>query len=87
MVRAAVPAPPRTIARPRSLSVLTFARVLPAIMSFMAWVMSDAGKAYMRTSAKAWAEAHIAGGENPDVARGMADRTIAAYTGAPPAES
>jgi uncharacterized protein YndB with AHSA1/START domain len=53
----------------------------------MAWVMSDAGKAYMRTSAKAWAEAHIAGGENPDVARGMADRTIAAYTGAPPAES
>jgi len=50
----------------------------------MAWVRSDAGKAYMRTSAKAWGEAHIAGGENPVVARGMADRTIAAYTGEAP---
>jgi uncharacterized protein YndB with AHSA1/START domain len=48
-----------------------------------AWVMSDAGKAYMRESANAWAEAHIASGENPEIARGMAGRTIAAYTGAP----
>ena len=50
----------------------------------MAWVRSDAGKDYMRASAKAWGQAHIAGGENPDIARGMADRTIAAYTGEPP---
>lgn len=50
----------------------------------MAWVRSEPGKAYMRTSAKAWGQAHIAGGENPDIARGMADRTIAAYTGEAP---
>jgi uncharacterized protein YndB with AHSA1/START domain len=52
-----------------------------------AWMGSEAGKAYMRTSANAWAEAHIAAGENPETARGMAQRTIAAYTGAAPTES
>lgn len=45
------------------------------------WMASDAGKAFMLTSAEAWADAHIAGGEQPDVARGMAERTKAAYTG------
>jgi uncharacterized protein YndB with AHSA1/START domain len=45
------------------------------------WVGSDAGKAFVRASATAWAEAHIAGGEDPAVARGMAERTAAAYTG------
>jgi len=52
-----------------------------------AWMGSEAGKAYMRTSATAWAEAHIAAGENPETARAMAQRTIAAYTGATPTES
>jgi len=45
------------------------------------WMASDEGKTFMRASATAWADAHIAGGENPDVARGMAERTAAFYTG------
>jgi uncharacterized protein YndB with AHSA1/START domain len=49
--------------------------------AFHAWSASDEGKAYIRASATAWAEAHIAGGEAPDVARGMAERTAAFYTG------
>ena len=47
----------------------------------MAWAASDEGKRFMRTSAAAWADAHIAGGEDEAVARGMADRTAAFYTG------
>lgn len=46
-VRDAVLAPPRTIARPRSLSVLTFARVLPDMMSFMG--LGDVGLGQSRT--------------------------------------
>ncbi len=46
-----------------------------------AWMASDAGKAFMRGCANAWAEAHIAGGEDPETARGMAARSSAAYTG------
>ena len=46
-----------------------------------AWMASPEGKAFMRGSANAWAEAHIAGGENPEVARGMAERTAGFYTG------
>ncbi len=49
--------------------------------AFAAWSVSDAGKAFMRTSAEAWAAAHIAGGEDPDTARGMAERTAKFYTG------
>ena len=47
----------------------------------MTWMASDEGKAYIRASAQAWGEAHMASGEDPEVARGMADRTAAAYTG------
>jgi uncharacterized protein YndB with AHSA1/START domain len=46
-----------------------------------AWMRSDDGKALMRASAAAWAEAHIKGGEDPDTARGMAERTAGFYTG------
>lgn len=46
-----------------------------------AWSASDDGKAFMRKSADAWADAHIAGGEDAAVARGMADRTAQFYTG------
>jgi uncharacterized protein YndB with AHSA1/START domain len=46
-----------------------------------AWALSDEGKAFNRASAEAWAVAHIASGEAPDVARGMAERTAAFYTG------
>jgi len=49
--------------------------------AFEAWSSSDEGKAYIRRSAEAWAAAHIAGGEDPDTARGMAARTAAFYTG------
>jgi len=45
------------------------------------WMGSAAGKAFMRKSANAWCEAHIAGGEDPEVAHGMAARTAAFYTG------
>jgi uncharacterized protein YndB with AHSA1/START domain len=45
-----------------------------------AWMGSAQGKAFMRGSANAWAEAHIAGGEDPGVARGMAERTAGFYT-------
>lgn len=45
------------------------------------WSASEEGKTFMRTSAAAWADSHIAGGEDPSVARGMADRTAAFYTG------
>ncbi|HTV78091.1 MAG TPA: SRPBCC family protein [Steroidobacteraceae bacterium] len=46
-----------------------------------AWMASDDGKAFMRTSAESWAQAHIRGGEDPEVALGMARRTAAFYTG------
>lgn len=46
-----------------------------------AWMASPEGKTFMRASAEAWAQAHILGGENPEVAKGMAERTAAFYTG------
>jgi hypothetical protein len=46
-----------------------------------AWMASEEGKSFMRASADSWAAAHMAAGENPAVARAMAERTIAAYTG------
>jgi uncharacterized protein YndB with AHSA1/START domain len=46
-----------------------------------AWAASDEGKAFMRRCGEAWAEAHVASGEDPDTARQMAERTIAFYTG------
>jgi uncharacterized protein YndB with AHSA1/START domain len=46
-----------------------------------AWMGSEDGKTFMRDSGNAWAEAHIAGGEDPETARAMAARTIAFYTG------
>jgi hypothetical protein len=42
---------------------------------------SEEGKAFMRASAKGWSDAHIGAGEDREVARGMAERTVAAYTG------
>jgi len=48
---------------------------------FMAWSVSDDGKVFIRESAEAWGKAHIASGEDPETARGMASRTAAFYTG------
>lgn len=49
--------------------------------AFQAWTLSDEGKQVVRDSATAWADAHVAGGEDDAVARGMAERTAAFYTG------
>lgn len=46
-----------------------------------AWMASQEGKGFVRASAEAWAQAHILGGEDPEVATGMAQRTAAFYTG------
>lgn len=46
-----------------------------------AWAMSDEAKAFMRASAAAWADAHIASGEAPATAQRMAQATAAFYTG------
>lgn len=45
------------------------------------WQASDEAKAFMRQSAKAWAAAHVEGGEDPEVANPMAQRTAEFYTG------
>lgn len=45
------------------------------------WSSGDDGKAFMKSSAAAWAAAHIACGEDPDVAKAMAARTAAFYCG------
>lgn len=46
-----------------------------------AWMASDEAKAFMRDSAQAWAEAHIASGEDAATAQRMAQATAAFYTG------
>lgn len=46
-----------------------------------AWAVSDEAKAFMRGSAEAWAQAHIASGEATETARRMAQATAAFYTG------
>jgi len=46
-----------------------------------AWMASDEAKVFMRRSAEAWGEAHVASGEDPETARRMAHRTAAFYTG------
>ncbi|GAA0812864.1 SRPBCC family protein [Spirilliplanes yamanashiensis] len=48
-----------------------------------AWSASDDGKRFVTASSERWYEAAVAGGEDPAVARAAADRTTAAYTGAP----
>jgi uncharacterized protein YndB with AHSA1/START domain len=48
-----------------------------------AWSASDAGKQFVTLSSDGWRDAAIAGGADPDAARAAADRTTAAYTGAP----
>ena len=53
----------------------------PPQEAFLAWNASDDAKALMRTCSQAWAEADIAGGEEPGQARTAAGRTAAFYTG------
>lgn len=54
---------------------------------FMAWVGSPEGKGFIRGSSDDWCRASIAGGTDPDTAKGSAARTTAAYTGEPASES
>jgi len=51
----------------------------------VAWMMSDEGLRFMRSSAEQWAAAAIAAGEERQAAHGAAERTFAVYTGAAPA--
>ena len=46
-----------------------------------AWMASDAGKAFMRTCADGWREAHVKAGEDPGIAEAMAKKTGDFYTG------
>lgn len=46
-----------------------------------AWTLSGEGKAFIRASAAAWADAHVVAGEDRAVAQAMAERTAAFYTG------
>ncbi len=48
-----------------------------------AWSASDEGRQFMTLSSQAWAEASIAAGTDPAMARAAADRTTAFYTGTP----
>lgn len=48
---------------------------------FAAWSAGAEGKTFMRASAAAWAQAHVAGGEDVEIARAMAERTASFYTG------
>jgi uncharacterized protein YndB with AHSA1/START domain len=50
-----------------------------------AWVASGEGKRFMTLSGERWRDAHVASGADEAEARGMAERTIAAYT-TPPTE-
>ena len=47
-----------------------------------AWMASDAGKSFMRTSADLWRDVHVQAGEDRAVAEAMARRTADFYTGA-----
>lgn len=46
-----------------------------------AWVQTDEGRAFMRASADAWRDAHIADGADPAAAQNAADATYGMYTG------
>jgi uncharacterized protein YndB with AHSA1/START domain len=49
----------------------------------MAWLASDEGKRFLRTSSDAWCDASIAFGTDAELARASARRTTAAYMGEP----
>jgi uncharacterized protein YndB with AHSA1/START domain len=51
-----------------------------------AWMASDDGKRFLTLSSERWYEANIAAGTDEATARGAADRSTAAYTGAFPVE-
>jgi uncharacterized protein YndB with AHSA1/START domain len=48
-----------------------------------AWIASDDGRRFMTMSSERWRDASVAAGTDPADAGAAADRTTAAYTGAP----
>lgn len=50
--------------------------------AYFAWLATDGGKAFLHACAAAWGKAHTAAGEDEAVARAMAEKTAAFYTGA-----
>jgi uncharacterized protein YndB with AHSA1/START domain len=48
-----------------------------------AWVASEEAREFMAASGRAWGEADVASGTDPTEAAEAAQRTLAAYTGAP----
>jgi uncharacterized protein YndB with AHSA1/START domain len=52
-----------------------------------AWAASEEGRRFMTLSGERWYEADVAAGADEAAARAAADRTIAAYTAAPPEEA
>jgi uncharacterized protein YndB with AHSA1/START domain len=48
------------------------------------WLASEDGRRFVADSSRAWGEASIAAGTDPEAARAAAERTTAFYTGAPP---
>lgn len=50
----------------------------------MAWLASDEGRDFVRTSSDAWREVSITTGTDPAQARAAAERTRAFYTGEEP---
>jgi hypothetical protein len=47
------------------------------------WTLSPDGLRFMTGSGTAWGDADAARGEDPEIARAAAERTIAAYTTPP----
>jgi len=45
------------------------------------WLGTDDGRRFLTLSCEAWYAANVANGEDPEAARGMADRCLAAYLG------
>ena len=51
--------------------------------AFAAWMASDDGRRFMTLSSEGWRDASVAAGTDEAAARAAAERTTAAYTGAP----
>ena len=45
------------------------------------WIVTDDGRRFLTLSGEKWCDANIAFGTDPEAARGMAQRCLAAYLG------
>lgn len=60
---------------------------VPAHFKEEEWSVTGDGRDYIRDAGEGWYAAHVASGEDADVARRAADNTIAFYRGDPPPQS